>query len=439
MQLKIEKLVYGGYGLAHHEGKAILIRGVAPDEIVEVELKYKRKGIWWANLKQIIEPKNRQKPICQHAKECGGCSYQHLNSQNQILIKEKILEEIYENKIQLGQSIISPQEFYYRNKCEFTFGEDEQGNLSLGLHPEGKFFEVLNLKECHLLPHKMWKILQRVKQLAQVSGLKPYKDLKEEGFFSTITLRRSSSSQEVLLIWKVKNPQEKKLLELSLTLQSEFENIKGILAVQAPRGKIVLLNGQNSLSQQIDDLNFIYEAENFFQINTFVLPLLMQEIKNLVQKANPEILYDLFAGVGAIGIYVGKYLPNIQKIIGAESDQKACELAALNAEINNVNNYESHFLNLYKSGWGSFLKKNNKNICVLIDPPRAGLSGKTIKEIVKINPQTIIYVSCNPSTQKRDLDEFALAGYNLESLKLIDMFPQTMHLEAIAYLKKQSY
>ncbi len=436
MQLKIEKLVYGGYGLAHFEGKAVLVPNVAPDELVEVELRYKRKGIWWANLKQIIEPKNRQEPLCSHVLECGGCHYQHLSGQNQIKAKEEILKEIYENKINLEPSLVSPQEFYYRNKCEFTFGEDPQGNLSLGLHPAGKFFEVLNLKECHLLPPEMWKILQKAKQLAQESGLKVYKDLNDEGFFSTLILRQSSSNQEILVIWKVKNPQEKKLLELSLALKSEFENIKGILAIEAPRGKTVLLSGQNALSQQIDNLNFIYEANNFFQINTFILPLFMQEIQKLVLKANPQVLYDLFAGVGAIGLYLAKNLPNVQKIIGAESDEKACELASLNAEINNINNYESHFLNLYKSGWGSFLKNTSQNICVLIDPPRAGLSQKTIKEILKINPQSLIYISCNPTTQKRDLEEFALAGYQLQSLRLVDMFPQTMHLEAIAFLKK---
>jgi 23S rRNA (uracil1939-C5)-methyltransferase len=436
LTLTIEKLVYGGCGLTHHEGKAIFIKNVAPGDLVEARIKYKKKGVRWAELIRIVEPNAQYhiKAKCQHALECGGCSYQHLSHSSQIKIKEEILKEIYKNEIELEASIVSPVEHNYRNKCEFTFGNNLVGELELGLHPEGKFFEVLDLQECYLLPKPVWDILVEAKKLAQASGLNAYRDLKDEGFWATLTIRYSSSSGDCLLVWKVKDPSEPKLKEISQQLQNKFSYIKGSLARPTPRGSLQLIAGRDTLAQAIGNVDFVYGADNFFQINTAVLPLFMEQVTKLVKSTNPDIVYDLFGGVGAIGIYIAKNIPNLQKVIGAEADELACTMAEFNAELNSVANYESNFLNLFKSGWGKFLKTKGANATVIVDPPRAGLTSKTIKEIIEINPQNIIYVSCNPSTQKRDIEEFQTAGFKLKSLQLVDMFPQTMHLEAIAVL-----
>jgi 23S rRNA (uracil1939-C5)-methyltransferase len=436
-ELKIDKLVYGGHGIAHWEDKAIFVPNVAPHELVLAEIKPRRKGVRWGKLLKIIKPNSQQRvqPVCLHAISCGGCAYQHLSHSAQVQIKEEILREIYNYQFALQPSIVSPREFNYRNKCEFTFGDSEDGEVDLGLHPKGKFFEVLDLKECHLLPAEMWQVLQAVKKLVRASGLKAYRDLKEEGFWATITLRQSSSSGEVLLIWKVKDPHEPKLKQISAELKKQFPFIVGVLAKQAPRGSSRLLFGRDTISQKVGPIDLVYGADNFFQINTFVLPLFMERITELLVSVKPDVVYDLFGGVGAIGIYIAKVLLQIKTVIGAEADELACKMAEFNSELNGLNNYRSNFLNLYKGGWGKFLKVQKQNVCVIVDPPRAGMTPKTIKDILELAPQSLIYVSCNPTTQKRDLESFIEAGYRMQSLQLVDMFPQTMHLESIAFLQ----
>lgn len=440
INLKIEKMVYGGQGLARHEGKTIFVSNVAPGELVKAKIKYKKKGVLWAKSIEILENNDQARisPLCQHSDECGGCTYQHLNYESQVKIKEQILAEIYQDLVPLGKTIQSPKQLNYRNKCEFTFGEAADGQIQLGLHPEGKFFEVLDLKECHLLAPEMWQVLVKAKELVQKSGLKVFKDLQDSGFWSTITLRHSSSSEHVLVIWKVKDPLNQQLCEMSEALQKEFSFIKGILARPAPRGELHKICGLDTIAQAIDSVELVYQAENFFQINTHVLPLLMDRLLELVKLSEADLVYDLFGGVGAIGIYVASKLPHLQKVIGAEADKLACEMASFNAELNQVANYQSNYLNLYKGKWGGFLKDTKYKSCVIVDPPRAGLTSKAIREVLEMRPQSLIYVSCNPTTQKRDIDEFKEAGFALESLQLIDMFPQTLHLESIAYLVKKS-
>lgn len=450
-QLKIEKLVYGGHGIAHHENKTYFVSDVAEGELIDALIRpgKKRKGVRWAKLDKVIEANTAQRinPKCSHVLECGGCSYQHLSHNAQIEIKEKILAEIFQNEISLSPSIKSPVEFNYRNKCEFTFGEDKNGKMQLGLHPAGKFFEVLDLNECHLLPELTWNILCKIKELVSASELGAFKDLKDIGFWATITVRYSSSHDHALLIWKVKDPHEPKLMEISEKLMQEFPQIKGVMARPTPRGELVKLLGIDTLLQSVGEIDLVYGAENFFQVNTHVLPLFMNQVTEMVREINPDTLYDLFAGVGAIGLYIAKAIPSLKLVIGAESDELACKMADFNAELNSIENYKSNFLNLYKGKWSSFLKSNNSaneaaqpafgaKTCIIVDPPRAGLTPKTIQEIITLNPADLIYVSCNPTTQKRDIDDFKKAGYKMQSLQLVDMFPQTMHLEAISHLCK---
>lgn len=453
--LKIEKLVYGGHGIAYTPSrKTVFLSGVAPGETVETKIDSQKKGSLWAKPLRILEanPELRVKEKCGHTHECGGCSYQHLNYPAQIKAKEEILKEIYKNfpipEQGLAETIQSDKQFNYRNKCEFSFGTNLEGGIDLGLHPPGKYFEVLNLKECHLLPAAMWEILQECKRLVNLSGLEVFRDLKNEGFWSTITIRYSFASEEALLVWKVKDPKNSQLKEISQELMKKFPKILGVLAKPAQKTaqseeNLLQLGGINTISESIDNVNLVYQAENFFQINISILPLLMQRVVELVRQVEPDIVFDLFGGVGLIGIYVAKQIPSLKKVIGAESDKAACKMASFNAELNSLTNYESNFFNLYKRGWGKALRLEVKNfvnqkqkLCAIVDPPRGGLSGKTIRDIAELEPDSIIYVSCNPSTQKRDVELLAELGYKLLNLQLIDMFPQTFHLESIALLQK---
>jgi 23S rRNA (uracil1939-C5)-methyltransferase len=437
-ELNIEKLVYGGHGLAHWENKPVLVPFVAAGENVDVEIKHKKQGIYWSKLNQVLKsnPDDRVSPVCKYFTFCGGCSYQHLNYNAQISAKEGILKEIYSNNIPLSESIVSPLQLGYRNKCEFSFGEDENGELALGMHPPGKFFEVLQLDECHLLPKPMMNLLQEVLKFAKASKLGPFKDLKGTGFWSTATIRYSYSRDEMLLILKVGDQHHPILSELADSLQKKNPRVIGLLAKQAPRGEVYRIFGSDCLTHSFNGVELLHHAESFFQINSSIYPKLVERLVELIQDSPPDLIYDLFAGVGSLGICVAKLVPSVKRVVCAESDKEACKLGELNAELNELENCKINHFDLFKGGWAKLLKEQAQNPLAIVDPPRAGLTKKTITELLSLETKRIIYVSCNPTTQRRDIDLLVQEGFKIKMLQLIDMFPQTMHLESIALLVK---
>jgi len=452
--LEVKKLVYGGFGLCVYQDKTILIPKVLPGEQVRTLIKRKKKKVYLGELKEIISyPKNspRKEASCFHFLECGGCAYQELLYSDQLKYKKQILEEIFENRLPIKKIVNSPSEYFYRNKCEFSFGESQfDQKLELGLHPLGRFDQVLSQKECFLLPQLVWEVLSQIRILARKTNLKVFNDLSRTGFWSTVTIRYTDFPQKRLLVlFKIKDPQEKEFLNLCSEIKNNFvQEISGIFAMPAPRGTLELILGENNLKQEIDQTFFVYGIENFFQINLLVLKDFLRLIKNLVDQLKPDFVLDLFAGVGLIGIYLAKKLPQIKYILGAEADSEACKIAQKNVVINQISNYQNIYLNLYKGGWGDQLKQiiqkefearsPGKNypeqLCLILDPPRAGITQKTIKQISKLIPQNIIYISCNPTTQKRDCDLLKSLNYRLKDLYLVDMFPQTMHIESVALL-----
>lgn len=449
-KLDIEKFVYGGYAIGHSDRankKTYFVEGAIPKESILVKRVKKKKGVCFVGRRdfEIIQPESqyRKKAICQHFDRCGGCSFQHLPYESQVKAKEEILKELFPD-MSLEQTICDENKnLYYRNKCEFTFGNasDTQAErvLTLGLHSPGSFLDILDLKECYLLPAKVWKILERARELAEETKLPAFNDRKNEGFWSTLTIRYSYTTEECLLVWRVKDITNSEFLQVNEKLKKEFNYIVGILAGDAPRGELKILSGINSIYERIGDLDFIYQAENFFQINICLLERVMNSICELVKFSEAEIIYDLFSGVGIIGIFVAKYLKKV-RVIAAEADAVAVNMCAFNAELNKTENYyEAHLYNLYKGRWGTHFQNLNtekKKSCVIVDPPRAGLSNKTIREISQIGSDSIVYMSCNPSTQKRDIELLKENGYELKSLRMIDMFPQTFHIESLALMQR---
>jgi len=470
-KFKTSKFIYGGACLAHSDEldkTTILFEKVAENEEFIGEIYRKKKGVYWGKVKELIREnaEQRTQPKCKHYHECGGCSFQHIKESEEIKIKEKILQEIFP-EVELGESILSPNREKYRNKCEFTFGHDKDGVLVLGLHPPERYFEVLDIQECYLLPDLMWQILQEVKKLASESGLKALNDLTQEGFWSTVTIRQSISENQCFVFFRVKNPLDSTIHQITKNLIEKFPEIIGVGAGYADKKlanehKNILVYGK----EYLEEGDFQYHGESFFQINSYILPIVLKQIAELVEELEPEILFDLFCGMGILGIYAGKHLQNIippvkgaRGFIAAEADELGCILARKNAEINNLNNYECKHMNLYKGGWGNeFIQYKNQQSCLIIDPPRAGLTKKTIKQILKFMPSRIIYMSCNPTTQKRDIDllidgleesDINLSAtslgtaqargdknYKISNLQMIDMFPQTFHIESLSVLDR---
>ncbi|MGE0251499.1 MAG: 23S rRNA (uracil(1939)-C(5))-methyltransferase RlmD [Dongiaceae bacterium] len=429
----IEKMVFGGWGLSRNDkGRPVFVAHSAENENITARIYKKAKGVLYAEGLDITAAPHpsRIAPRCVHTKACGGCSYQHVTSAQQLEWKERILAETFAG-FPLQPAITSPQDFHYRNKMEYGLALDDAGQVRLGLHPRWRHQFILDLKECHLIQNSLWQIAERAKQAIQAT-LSSDLGGPKEFFWEHLTLRESFSSQRQLLMFEVKDPAHPVVKRVADILCAEFPSIAGI-SVRQRNFKANPVRGENCIEETINGVRLGYGVENFFQVNVPLLPNLLTEVMKIIAQTAPETIYDLFGGVGTFGITIAKAHPKIE-VIGAESDGAAVALASQNAKLNGLKNYQSLGFDLYQKGWAKQLPEGF-NPLLIIDPPRAGLTDKSINEMLGFNAKTIIYISCNPTTQKRDIDQFAKAGYQLESLRLIDMFPQTYHIESLAVLK----
>lgn len=456
IELEIEKLVYGGLGLAHYAGKSILVKYVIPNEKIKARYLGKKKGIHWAELIEIIDKDiNRIEAKCPLFGKCGGCYYQHISYAEQLYYKEHILQELFPNHSLEPTIYNSNIQYSYRNKCEFTFADSRTSDypyINLGMHEPGKYFEVLDIQYCHILPDLLNKILFTIREKVnnlyyqtQDDRYLSYRDKTEEGFWQNITIRYATdknNKEQLLLIWRVKDPSDKNLKEISLQLMEQYTEIKGVFAIPSPRGEMIHLCGENLINQAIGDLSYQYYPENFFQINLDVLPMVLEHITKVISNIKGiKYVLDLFSGVGLLGIYIANYLIKQNSDIlvrAAEIDERSALIANHNASLNNLNNYKSYHLDLYKKGWKElFYDMNGSDLVLILDPPRAGMTPKSIQQAIELNPRVIIYMSCNPTTQKRDIELFTAEHYHLNSIQLIDMFPQTYHIESLAVLSRK--
>ena len=421
----------------HADGKTIFVSNVAPREKITARIYKKAKGVRYAECESIIEQNttDRTDKKCQHAGTCGGCSYQHLHHQSQIQIKEAILRETFQNAVDLGPTIHSPTAFEYRNKMEFGFTRPPGGAATFGLHPRGRFRHILDLQECHLIAPDLWAAGQTIKSILRADF--PEDSMGEKGFWQHLILRQSRHTRKCLITIEAEDPTSDKLRQLGEKAMAQIPIIAGF-CVKKRHGAPMPLLGDNFLDEHVDGVDLRYYAENFFQVNVAILPELIAEVSQLAAGVNAKTLYDLFSGVGLFGIALGKKLGSGLTVIAAEADASAAQIANDNAKRNGLTHYHSHAMDLYGRGWGANLAKlspGGASIAV-IDPPRAGLTDKTIAEIVQLSPKRLIYISCNPTTQKRDIDILKSHGYTLGGLRLIDMFPQTYHLESLAWLDR---
>ncbi len=435
IECKIQKMVFGGWGLTHHNGKPVFVSNVADGEQVTARIYKKAKGVRYAELNDIVTANQnaRTEKKCQHAGLCGGCTYQHLTTDYQLKTKQTILDEVFGGKIALSDPIISPRQFNYRNKMEFGFTRPPGGEITYGLHPRGRFRHIIDLQECHLINPDLWATGQAIKQLIRTHF--PADTTGDGGFWQHLTMRQAFGDGSVLITFEVENPADEKIKKIAELVQQTCPAVIGV-CVKKRHGSPSVVRGRNYLEETVGKVVLRYYAENFFQVNVAILPSLIEQIAARIAEISPKVLYDLFSGVGLFGIALAPHLSKDTHIIAAEADTTAAQIARDNAKRNGIENYQSQAMDLYNKGWGLQLRQNATPAVAIIDPPRAGLTQKTVDEIAALGPSRIIYVSCNPTTQKRDIDWLSRFGYQLNDLRLIDMFPQTYHLESLAILDR---
>ena len=452
----ITDTAFKGKSVTKYEGKVIFVHEGVPGDLCNIIVYKKKRKYWEAKIEKIINySEKRDIPKCEHFGICGGCKWQNMKYESQLKFKQK---EVLNNLIKIGginikkiNSIIGSQnQYYYRNKMEFTFSnkrwlskeeitskKEIKNKNSLGFHIPGMFDKVLDIDNCHLQKEPSNKIRLSVKKFAKENNL-TFFDLKEhQGLLRNLLIRTSSTNDLMVLVQFYENNQTSINLLLE-HIKNSFPSITSLLYTINQKAnntiydqKIMCHFGKDYIIEEIDGLQFKIGAKTFFQTNTKQTKILYQKTKELAKIKKNDIVYDLYTGTGTIAQYIAS---DAKKVIGIDSVEEGIKAAEENAKKNNITNCSFYTGDMKELFSKEFIKNNENPDIIITDPPRDGMHKKVVQQILQIQPKRIVYVSCNSATQARDLS-ILKEQYIITDIQPIDMFPQTHHVENILVLE----
>lgn len=455
LELRIEKLILGGRGLARVNGLAIFVERAVPGDEVRVRVFKKKKNHAEARLVELINPSPfRVEPPCRYCGYCGGCTLQFLDYEKQLFFKRELIVESLEHigkltSILVHSLIPSEKIFHYRNKMEFSFSDrrwllpeelslkDIPKDFALGLHVPGTFDKVIDTEACLLLPDTGNKILSDVRQYVKESRIPPYGLKSHKGFWRFLMLRHSSSLDNWMVNIITSEEQRPWVQPLADLLFQKYKNITSVVNnVNTGKAGIavgqweILLSGEPFISDKIAEFEFDVSANSFFQTNTAGAARLYETVKAYAGLTGKETVVDLYSGTGTIPIFLSD---RARKVIGIEISEGAVRDAQENCRKNRIWNCRFICKNI---------KEGIKDITdspdvMVIDPPRVGMHRDVTKMVRSLSPDRIVYLSCNPATLARDL-ALLKEDYQVMEVQPIDMFPHTYHIESVARLEKSS-
>ena len=435
-ELKIEKLIAGGYSLARtREGKVALLDGGYPGEVVLASRSEGKNDFHLMKTERIVTPSNaRRERLCTSFPVCGGCDWQTLEYSQQLHWKREIIREQFSRvgkiKVDDFEIVPSPKEVNYRLKMEFVCYQGKKG-LSLGLYRRNSKFPV-NCRNCVLGLRNFEKTRAVFEDILRKTSLRPYNRANGKGELKHLILRGNRSQVMAILVTKGERlPDEdhivysvkKRLSEVSTLVHIMNSNDRVVM-----RGVSRTLFGEGILEQDLSAKRFEVPPVAFFQNNLEVTELIVQHIVNEMGKSVGNSLLDLYSGIGTFSITIGNQM---KKVTSVESNPVSVKALKANANLNGM-----FGIDLVMSDVIDYLKSNERQFStVILDPPRAGV-GEGIKLLEKARPSRIFYVSCDPATLARDVAKLMEAGFEISSMKAFDMFPQTWHVETVVLMSR---
>ncbi len=445
-----------GKSLARVDGKVIFIENTVPGDVVDVRL-LKNKKDWAEGVPLFVHTysADRVEPFCAHFGVCGGCQWQMLPYEKQLQYKQRQVEETLKRigKVELPpfQPILGAMETrYYRNKIEYTFGnkrfllKEELGDESIsseqdvaGFHAKGLFDKVVDIKTCHLQAEPTNALRLAVKEIAKQHDWTFYDIRNHVGFLRTMQVRLCTTG-EVMVNMVVGEQDEIKIKLLMEHLLQKFPSLTTLLYTVNTKWndslydlEPIVYHGKGYVIEKLEDFQFKIGPKSFFQTNTKQGERLYQVTRDFADLTGTEVVYDLYCGTGSIGIFVS---PQAKKIIGVEMIAAAIEDARENAALNNLRSAEFFTGDVVEIVDDNFLAAQGRPDIIITDPPRAGMQEKLVRKILEIGAPTVVYVSCNPATQARDLNLLD-EKYVVTRVQPVDMFPHTHHIENVVQLK----
>ncbi len=456
-KVRISDIGSEGKAFARVDNKVVFVPMLIPGDVVDIRVNRKRKNYLEGSVVRFHEySEDRIKPVCRHFGECGGCKWQHLPYDLQLRFKEKQVKDNLERIGRLQLPSVNPiigscRIFGYRNKLEFTFSDKrwltreemnsgvERGNDdALGFHIPGHFDKVIDILECHLQPEPSGSIRNAVRLYAHRKGLRFFDLRQQSGFLRNLIIRNTSDGQVMVLVVFFMDEKERREDLLDFII-SEFPRITSLfyvinskkndsLADQTP----VLYKGEDHITETFDGLTFRIGPKSFTQTNSEQALQLYRKTRDFAGLTGHEIVYDLYTGIGTIANFVAS---SSRKVIGIEYVEEAVRDAAENSRINNITNTQFFSGDVKDILSDEFIELNGRPDVLITDPPRAGMHQDVIEKILSILPSRVVYISCNPATQARDL-QFLSSKYNIVGVQPVDMFPHTHHVENIVLMNK---
>ncbi|MEI8143582.1 MAG: 23S rRNA (uracil(1939)-C(5))-methyltransferase RlmD [Candidatus Berkelbacteria bacterium] len=433
MKIKIEKLIYEGWGLGHQEnGRPVFVKKAVPDDTLEVNIVKEKKSFDIGQIKSITDPSEKRiKPFCPHFDRCGSCEHQCLSYPDQLAAKADIFRELFERskiRTEIFPIISGSDPIYYRGNMRYGFVLDDENQIHLAMH-DYMTNQPFAITECYLQSKAAIAIALSIVDFinTRIEHKNSFWQLKiRDGKYTGDIMVEIITTGEVL-------PDKNgfiSMLKKNPTVTSAYHTVSPARSLLAAHRH--LLFGSPIIHEKIGKFIFQISPDSFFQTNSLGVKNLYDQIKKFANVEMGDTVIDLYCGTGTIGIYLSTLA---KKVIGVESVQAAINDAKANAKINKVHNVE--FILADATKWLEKQPANEINNTILIlDPPRAGLQRELIKKISTLGLKKIVYVSCNPATFARDITIFASYGLKLEKVQPIDMFPQNHHIECIGVISK---
>lgn len=442
MEVYIDHMIFPNIGVAIVEDKKIKIKGSLTGQKLNIRITKKKGDKIEGKVLEVLEPSSMEiEKQCVHFGQCGGCTYQNLSYESQLKLKERQVKEIIDEvveKYEFLPIVESPSDVEYRNKMEFSFGDIEKdGELSLGMHKKGSFYEVVTVNKCRIVDEDFKSVLICILDFFKNKDLTYYKTRTHEGYLRHVVARKAHATGEMLINIVTTSQKEVDLTPLVENLTSLKLNgkINGILhTLNDTLSDVVksdetrLLYGTDSITEKVLGLSFKISPFSFFQTNSKGAEVLYSVVRDFAGDLKGKEVFDLYSGTGTIAQIMA---PVAKKVTGIEIVAEAVEAAKENAKLNGLENCS--FIA------GDVLKeienlKGQKPEMIILDPPREGIHPKAIHKIINFKCKEIVYVSCKPTSLAKDLEVFQQRGYIVEKVQCVDMFPYTAHVETIVAL-----
>jgi len=440
------------------DGKVVFLTNAVPGDRVNVETYKKKKNYYEGKVTRTLEySTKRVEPKCAYFGTCGGCKWQNMGYEHQLFFMQN---EVENNLKRIGKIEIPPlqpimgskNEYFYRNKMEFSFSDSKwltrdqiqcdeiiENKNALGLHIPGMWDKVLDISECHLQRDPSNSIRNFIKMKGEELQLPFFNTRNQTGLLRTLMIRTSSNG-EIMVLIQFYQDDETKRKELLNAIVNEFPEITSLLYVINSKAndtlydqEVICFSGRDHIFEEMEGLKFKINAKSFYQTNSDQAYELYKVVRDFADLKGDELVYDLYTGTGTIAQFLSK---NAKRIIGVESVPESIDAAIENTQLNSIDNIKFKVGDMKKVFNNNFIEENGVPDVVITDPPRDGMHKGVVKQLIELAPKRIVYVSCNSATQARDLalmDQF----YKVLKIQPVDMFPQTHHVENVVLLEKR--